>query len=71
MIRKFSIKFSKKQKSQFKNVIQSKNCNHEKVSDKNIFLCGFSLEHPQGVGIVGIVGTVGIVGIVGVEFYRP
>ena len=32
---------------------------------------GFSLEHPQGVGIVGIVGTVGIVGIVGIEFYRP
>ena len=31
----------------------------------------FSLEHPQGVGIVGIVGTVGIVGIVGIEFYRP
>ena len=27
---------------------------------------GFSLEHPQGVGIVGIVGTVGIVGIVGI-----
>ena len=25
---------------------------------------GFSLEHPQVVGIVGIVGTVGIVGIV-------
>ena len=25
---------------------------------------GFSLEHPQGVGIVEIVGTVGIVGIV-------
>ena len=35
---------------------------------------GFSLEHPQGVGIVGIVGifgTVGIVGIVGIEFCRP
>ena len=32
---------------------------------------GFSLEHPQGVGIVGIVGTVGIVGIVGIEFYHP
>ena len=29
---------------------------------------GFSLEHPQGVGIVGIVGTVGIVGI---EFCHP
>ena len=34
-------------------------------------LSGFSLEHPQGVGIVGIVGTVGIVGIVGIKFYRP
>ena len=32
---------------------------------------GFSLEHPQGVGIVGIVGTVGIVGIVGIEFCHP
>ena len=32
---------------------------------------GFSLEHPQGVGIIGIVGTVGIVGIVGIKFYRP
>ena len=32
---------------------------------------GFSLEHPQGVGIVGIVGTVGIVGIVGIKFYHP
>ena len=35
---------------------------------------GFSLEHPQGVGIVGIVGTVGIVGMVGmvgIEFWRP
>ena len=32
---------------------------------------GFSLEHPQGLGIVGIVGTVGIVGIVGIEFCRP
>ena len=32
---------------------------------------GFSLEHPQGVGIVRIVGTVGIVGIVGIEFFRP
>ena len=32
---------------------------------------GFSLEHPQGVGIVGIVGTVGMVGIVGIEFCRP
>ena len=31
---------------------------------------GFSLEHPQGVGIVGIVGTVGTVGIVGIEFCR-
>ena len=29
---------------------------------------GFSLEHPQGVGIVG---TVGIVGIVGIEFCQP
>ena len=35
------------------------------------WLFGFSLEHPQGVGIVGIVGTVGTVGIVGIEFYRP
>ena len=32
---------------------------------------GFSLEYPQGVGIVGIVGTVRIVGIVGIEFCRP
>ena len=35
---------------------------------------GFSLEHPQGVGMVGIVGTVGIVGrvgIVGIEFCHP
>ena len=39
---------------------------HEKVTRK-----GFSLEHPQGVGIVGIVGTVGIVGIVGIEFCHP
>ena len=37
-------------------------------SKKNL---GFSLEHPQGVGIVGIVGTVGIVVIVGIEFCRP
>ena len=34
-------------------------------------MIGFSLEHPQGVGIVKIVGTVGIVGIVGIEFYPP
>ena len=31
---------------------------------------GFSLEHPQGVGIVRIVGTIGIVEIVGIEFCR-
>ena len=30
-------------------------------------LPGFSLEHPQGVGIVGIVGTVWIFGIVLVD----
>ena len=34
-------------------------------------LRGFSLEHPQGVGIVGIVGTVGTVGISGIEFCCP
>ena len=35
---------------------------------------GFTLEHPQGVGIVWIAGTVeivGIVGIVGIECCRP
>ena len=32
---------------------------------------GFSLEHPQRVGIVGIVGTVGIGGIVGIKFCHP
>ena len=31
-------------------------------------MVGFSLEHPQRVGIVGIVGTVGVVGI---EFFSP
>ena len=39
--------------------------------EKDIRENSFSLEHPQGVGIVGIVGTVGIVRIVGIEFYRP
>ena len=46
------------------NFVQVKYCHSE------ICLRGFSLEPPQGVGIVGIVETVGIVGIVGIEFYR-
>ena len=48
-----------------------KDCIPETATHKNIAIMGFSLEHPQGVGIVGIVGTVGIVGIVGIEFCRP
>ena len=43
----------------------------EKCKLGKIPISGFSLEHPQGVGIVGIVGTVGIVGIVGIELCRP
>ena len=48
--------------------------NYQRTASNQILtgpLNGFSLEHPQGVGIVGIVGTIGIVGIVGTEFCRP
>ena len=43
----------------------------DKIRRKKNSKLGFSLEHPQGVGIVGIVGTVGTIGIVGIEFCRP
>ena len=33
--------------------------NEKPINYKHIIFLGFSLEHPQGVGIVGIAGTVG------------
>ena len=44
------------------------NIRHLTLMPGPVVTLGFSLEHPQGVGIVGIVGTVGIVGI---EFCHP